>query len=147
MVSLVSIGTLVVAANSQGWFRFIKDEINTIETMVAPANPVGTLPASNSEKTITAVHLDETIVPSQTPTITSTGTSTPTPTPTVTITPTYTPASTFTSTPAPDNNPVPGPNIIPTDIPNDHQDNGNHYGQNSPSSQTQPPPRLHPEGV
>jgi hypothetical protein len=87
------------------------------------------MPASNLEKTIAAVHLDETISPSQTQTIMPTGTPTLTSTPTGTITPTFTPVSTFTPTPAPVNNPVPEPNIKPTDIPNDHHDNGNHYGQ------------------
>ena len=130
VIGITAVGTILVGYN-QGWARFIKDEINTIETMVSPANLVGTLPASNLEKTIAAVHLDDTIRPSQTPTITSTGTSTPT----------FTPVSTFTSTPAPDNNPVPEPNINPTDIPDNHHDNGNHYGQTPhPGKPNRPPP-------
>jgi hypothetical protein len=128
VIGMTLVGTVLVGYN-QGWARFIKDEINTFVTMVAPANLVGTMPASNLEKTIAAVHLDETIGPSQTQTITPTGTPTLTSTPTGTITPTFTPVSTFTPTPAPVNNPVPEPNIKPTDIPNDHHDNGNHYGQ------------------
>ena len=128
VIGMTVVGTVLVGYN-QGWARFIKDEINTFVTMVAPANLVGTMPASNLEKTIAAVHLDETIGSSQTQTITPTDTPTLTSTPTGTITPTFTPVSTFTPTPAPVNNPVPEPNIKPTDIPNDHHDNGNHYGQ------------------
>ena len=140
VIGITAVGTVLVGYN-QGWARFIKDEINTIETMVSPANLVGTLPASNLEKTITAVHLDETIGPLQTPTITFTGIFTPTPTPTSTITPTFTPASTFTPTPAPYNDPVPEPNVGPTDIPDDHHDNGNHYGQTPhPGKPNRPPP-------
>jgi hypothetical protein len=140
VIGITAVGAVLVGYN-QGWARFIKDEITTIETMVAPANLVGTLPASNLEKTTTAVHLAGTISPSQTPTITSTGTSTPTPTPTGTITPTFTPVSTFTQTPAPDNNPVPNPNIGPTNNPDDHHDNGNHYGQTPhPVKPNRPPP-------
>jgi hypothetical protein len=139
VIGITAVGTLLVGYN-QGWARFIKDEINSIESMLAPANLVGTLPASNPENTIAAVQPAETISPSQTPTITSTGTFTPTPTPTSTITPTFTPVSTFTPTPAPDNNPIPGPNINPTDIPNDHHDNGNHYGQTPhPGKPNRPP--------
>ena len=140
VIGITAVGTVLVGYN-QGWARFIKDEINTIETMVSPANLVGTLPASNLEKTITAVRLDETIGPLQNPTITFTGTFTPTSSPTSTITPTFTPASTFTPTPAPYNDPVPEPNIGPTDIPDDHHDNGNHYGQTPhPGKPNRPPP-------
>ena len=142
VIGIAAVGAVLVGYN-QGWARFIKDEINTIETIVAPSNLVGTLPASNLEKTIAAVHLDDTIRPSQTPTITSTGTSTPTTTPTGTFTPTFTPVSTFTSTPAPDNNPVPEPNTEPTDIPNDHHDNGNHYGQTPHPGKPNRPPSGH----
>ena len=142
VIGIAAVGAVLVGYN-QGWARFIKDEINTIETMVAPAKQVGTLPASNPEKTITSVHPAETFGRSQPPTITSTGTSTPTPTPTSTITPTFTPVSTFMPTLAPDGNPVPEPNTEPTDIPNDHHDNGNHYGQTPHPGKPNRPPSGH----
>jgi hypothetical protein len=128
VIGVTAVGTALVGYK-QGWAGYIKDEINAVETMVAPANLFGTNPASDLEKTIAAVHLAQTIGPSQTPTPTPTSTSTPTPTPTGTFTPTLTLISTLTPIPAPDTNPVQQPNINPTNPPDDHDDNGNHYGQ------------------
>ena len=118
VVGMTAVGTVLVGYN-QGWAGYIKDEINHIETMVAPANLSGTNPATDLEETIAAVHLAQTLGPSQTPT--STPTSTSTPTPTGTFTPTPTPISTATLILGPDTNPV--------QPPDDHDDNGNHYGQ------------------
>jgi len=117
VIGMTAVGTVLVGYN-QGWARFLDDEVRTIPTIVAPANQVGTLPASDLEETIAAYHPSETISPSQTPTITPTDTPTPTSTPTGTITPIFTPVSTFTSSPAPDDNPIQLPRINPTATPN-----------------------------
>ena len=139
-VGIVAAGTILVGYN-QGWARYVKDEINSIKTMVAPANLVGTNPATELEKTIAVVHLAETTGPSLTPTLSPTGTSTPTPTPTGTFTSTPTPISTFTPILAPDTNPVQPPAANPTDTSDSHDDNGNHYGQTPhPRSQKRAPP-------
>ncbi len=115
-ISMTVVGTVLVG-NNQGWARFLDDEVNTFVTMVAPSNLVGTMPATDLEKTIAAYHLAETISPTPKPSFTPTDTPTLTSTPTGTNTPTFTPVSTFTPTPAPVNNPIQPPIIEPTDTP------------------------------
>ena len=115
-IGMTVVGTVMVG-NNQGWARFLEDEINSFENVVAPANLVGTLPATDLEKTIAAYHLAETISPTQKPSSTPTDTPTLTSTPTGTITPTFTPVNTFSPTPAPVNNPIQPPIIEPTDTP------------------------------
>ncbi len=116
VIGMTAVGTVLVGYN-QGWAHFLDDEARAIVTIVAPANQVGTNPASDLEETIVAYHLAETTGPSQTPTITPTDTPTPTSTSTGTIVLIFTPTSTFTSTAAPDDIPVQPPDINPTDTP------------------------------
>jgi hypothetical protein len=142
VVSIAAVGTLLVGYK-QGWIRFVRDDINTMETMTAGSHMVETLPLSQSDKTGAAGQLTETISPTQTPTSTPTGTLTPSATPTSTLTPTFTPLPTLTPTGAGGGSQgVETPNINPPATPTGGDDQGNHYGQTPtpPAKRTRNPP-------
>lgn len=102
VVSLVSIGTLVVAANSLGWFRTAKHDINPKITVVAPSGLVEFNAPSHPDEQSTPTNLAKTALPTQT-----------------TV---FTPISTFTSTALPDITPSLAPDILATSTSTSTQD-------------------------
>ena len=135
VIGITAVGTMVVGYK-QGWIRFVRDDINTMERMITGSYMVETPPSSQPDKTGATEQLDETISPTQTPT----GTLTPSATSTATLTPSSTPLPTFTPTGAGGGNQViETPNINPPATPDDDQ--GNHYGQTPtpPGKRTQTP--------
>ena len=141
VVSIAAVGTTVLVGYNQGWFRSIKDDVNSMNTMTAQSHLVQTIAAYHLAETIGPAHLAETLSQTQTPTFTPSGT----------ITPTITLPGTLTPMPAPDKNPLPEPDINPTNPPNIEPSNtpnieptnpGHHYGQTPtpPAKRTPTPP-------
>jgi hypothetical protein len=132
LISITTIGTMLVVGSNPAWVQSIQDGVNGIQTWVAPYLQVEEPASSHSGESAGPIYLDGTLVPTPMPTYTPILTFTQTmgpeliatqaselnPTSTPQFNPTNTPIFFPTNTPIfiPTNTPIPYPTNTP--IPN-----------------------------